>query len=70
MDFGMGKNEEISLGLRQSHIEATVSMFSNKMDQFEIKGMFKWSLTTNGLDDTQFKGSKTPMGIAIWNGHN
>ena len=54
VDFGMGKNEEISLGLRQSHIETTVFLFINKMDQFEIKGVFKRSLTTNNSNDMQF----------------
>jgi len=32
--------------------------------------VFKRSLTTNDSNDTQFTGSKTPMGIAIWNGNN
>ena len=50
----MGKNEEISLGLRQSHIETIAFLFINKMDQFEIKGVFKRSLTTNNSNDMQF----------------
>ena len=54
VDFGMGKNEEISLGLRQSHIETIAFLFINKMDQFEIKGVFKRSLTTNNSNDMQF----------------
>ena len=54
VDFGMGKNEEISLGLRQSHIEIIAFLFINKMAQFEIKGVFKRSLTTNDSNDTQF----------------
>ena len=32
--------------------------------------VFKRSLATSDSNDTQFKGGKTPMGIAIWNGHN
>jgi hypothetical protein len=27
-------------------------------------------LATADGNDTQFKGSKTPMGIAVWNGQN
>jgi len=32
--------------------------------------VFKRSLTNSDKNDTQFKGGKTPMGIAIWNGQN
>ena len=32
--------------------------------------VFKRALTTSDSNDTQFKGSKTPMGIAVWNGQN
>ena len=32
--------------------------------------VFKRALTTSDANDTQFKGSKTPMGIAVWNGQN
>ena len=32
--------------------------------------VFKRSLTTSDSNDTQFKGSKTPMAIAVWNGQN
>jgi DMSO reductase family type II enzyme heme b subunit len=32
--------------------------------------VFKRSLSTGDANDTQFKGSKTPMAIAIWNGGN
>jgi DMSO reductase family type II enzyme heme b subunit len=32
--------------------------------------VFKRSLTTQDENDTQFKGAKTPMAIAIWNGNN
>jgi hypothetical protein len=32
--------------------------------------VFKRSLTNSDANDTQFKGNKTPMGIAIWNGQN
>jgi len=32
--------------------------------------VYKRSLTTNDQNDTQFKGKKTPMAIAIWNGGN
>lgn len=32
--------------------------------------VFKRSLSTSDANDTQFKGGKTPMAIAIWNGAN
>lgn len=32
--------------------------------------VFKRTLTTADENDAQFKGNKTPMGIAIWNGQN
>lgn len=32
--------------------------------------VYKRALTTGDANDTQFKGKKTPMGIAIWNGNN
>ena len=32
--------------------------------------VYKRSLTTNDQNDTQFKGKKTPIAIAIWNGGN
>jgi DMSO reductase family type II enzyme heme b subunit len=32
--------------------------------------VYKRSLTTKDQNDTQFKGKKTPMAIAIWNGGN
>ena len=32
--------------------------------------VFKRSLTNSDENDTQFKGGKTPMAIAIWNGQN
>jgi DMSO reductase family type II enzyme heme b subunit len=32
--------------------------------------VFKRSLTNSDTNDTQFKGGKTPMAIAIWNGNN
>ncbi|MCH8156151.1 MAG: nitrite oxidoreductase, gamma subunit [Nitrospinae bacterium] len=32
--------------------------------------VFKRSLSTGDANDTQFKGTKTPMAIAIWNGQN
>lgn len=32
--------------------------------------VFKRTLTTTDANDTQFKGDKTPMAIAIWNGNN
>jgi len=32
--------------------------------------VFKRSLSTGDANDTQFKGGKTPMAIAIWNGGN
>jgi DMSO reductase family type II enzyme heme b subunit len=32
--------------------------------------VYKRSLTNGDSNDTQFKGSKTPMAIAIWNGQN
>jgi hypothetical protein len=32
--------------------------------------VYKRALTTSDANDTQFKGSKTPMAIAIWNGQN
>ena len=32
--------------------------------------VYKRALTTSDANDTQFKGSKTPMGIAVWNGGN
>jgi len=32
--------------------------------------VFKRSLSTGDSNDTQFKGNKTPMAIAIWNGNN
>jgi len=32
--------------------------------------VFKRTLSTSDENDTQFKGSKTPMAIAIWNGNN
>jgi DMSO reductase family type II enzyme heme b subunit len=32
--------------------------------------VFKRSLTNSDPNDTQFKGNKTAMGIAIWNGQN
>jgi hypothetical protein len=32
--------------------------------------VFKRSLTSGDVNDTQFTGVKTPMGIAIWNGSN
>jgi len=32
--------------------------------------VYKRTLTTSDQNDTQFKGSKTPMAIAIWNGGN
>jgi len=32
--------------------------------------VFKRSLTNSDQNDTQFKGGKTPMAIAIWNGQN
>lgn len=32
--------------------------------------VFKRTLTTTDENDTQFKGKKTPMAIAIWNGNN
>ena len=32
--------------------------------------VFKRTLSTSDANDTQFKGSKTPMAIAIWNGAN
>jgi len=32
--------------------------------------VYKRALTTGDANDTQFKGGKTPMAIAIWNGQN
>ena len=32
--------------------------------------VYKRALSTSDTNDTQFKGSKTPMAIAIWNGQN
>jgi DMSO reductase family type II enzyme heme b subunit len=32
--------------------------------------VFKRALATADANDTQFKGNKTPMGIAVWNGQN
>ncbi len=32
--------------------------------------VFKRSLTTSDVNDTQFKGNKTPIAIAVWNGQN
>jgi DMSO reductase family type II enzyme heme b subunit len=32
--------------------------------------VYKRALTTGDGNDTQFKGSKAPIAIAIWNGQN
>jgi len=37
-------------------------------DRWEV--VFKRSLTNSDKNDTQFKGGKAPMAIAIWNGQN